>query len=408
MNALTCKLYSRKLILQGAQIYPLFPLGGIVYTPYSDHVLNIFEPRYRELYNDILMNGSKRFIVAMSHPTEEGTFAETGVIFQLLDLKEVSGLTGDQIKYICNHRVVGRVKLHRILNPEAWKNRETYLRVEATAIQETEDTRLQELAQLDKDSKVSDTTSDIYRNLKKLSKTAEEKILVESFERLVKLQHDLEEDVRFTRSSISSLAVSPGDGDDSLWQSVRLWQNFIEQRLVMAQNEMQTDFQTKLLEFLKKEKGFTDKDIPKYVLCQDLKDTNWNEHSHLLFLFVLFCSAIGFNDLSPSLQKEVQELQKRMQVELQPLVLESIITIQKILEAKDHKDRVHLLRYFVEAERKRLEAKNTLKGMFKRVLSSSEPSGSTEGRTERIIEPKKDINEVIKTSIFADEDGAFQ
>ena len=247
-------------------MYPLFPLGGIVYTPSSDHVLNIFEPRYRELYNDILMNGSKRFIVSMSHPTEEGTFAETGVIFQLLDLKEVSGLTNDQIKYVCNHRVVGRVKLHRILNPEAWKTRETYLRVEATAIQETQDARLQEMAQLEKDSKVSDTTSDIYRSLKKLVKTSEEKELVHSFEHLVKLQHDLEEDVRFTRSSIASLAVSPGDGDDSLWQSVRLWQSFIEQRLVMAQNEMQTDFQTKLLEFLKKEKGFTDKDIPKYVL----------------------------------------------------------------------------------------------------------------------------------------------
>jgi len=208
------------------------------------------------------MNGSKRFIVSMSHPTEEGTFAETGVVFQLLDLKEVSGMTGDQIKYICNHRVVGRVQLHRILNPEAWKSRETYLRVEATPIQETQDARVEGLTQLDKDS---DTTSDIYRNLRKVSKTTEEQELIQSFEYLVKLQHDLEEDVRFTRSSIASLAVSPGDGDKSLWQSVRLWQNFIEQRLVMAQNEMQTDFQTKLLEFLKKEKGFTDKDIPKYV-----------------------------------------------------------------------------------------------------------------------------------------------
>jgi hypothetical protein len=123
-------------------------------------------------------------------------------------------------------------------------------------------------------------------------------------------------------------------------------------------------------------------------------------------------SAIGFNDLSPSLQKEVQELQKRMQAELQPLVLESILTIQKILEATDHKDRIHLLRYFVDAERKRLEAKNSLKGMFKRVLSSSEPSsisGSMEGRTERFNEPpQKEINEVVKTSLFIDEDGAFQ
>jgi hypothetical protein len=236
------------------------------------------------------MNGSKRFIVSMSHPTEEGIFAETGVIFQLLDLKEVSGMTGDQIKYICNHRVVGRVKLHRILNPEAWKTRETYLRVEATAIQEPQDARLQEIDQLEKDTTMSDTTSDIYRNLKKLTKTQEEKDLVQSFEHLVKLQHDLEEDVRFTRSSISFLAVSPGDGDDSLWQSVRLWQSFIEQRLNMAQNEMQTDFQTKLLEFLKKEKGFTDKDIPKYVVVSTLHQPwtmNLQTHPNPFYINIL-------------------------------------------------------------------------------------------------------------------------
>ena len=129
----------------------------------------------------------------------------------------------------------------------------------------------------------------------------------------------------------------------------------------------------------------------------------------LFVICVDHTSAIGFNDLSPSLQKEVQELQKRMQVELQPLVLESIITIQKILEAQDHAERVHLLRYFVDAERKRLEAKNTLKGMFKRILTS-EPAEKLENRKDPYKEPKKDTtDDVVKaSSIFIDEDGAFQ
>lgn len=81
-------------VRNGAEILPLFPLGGIVYTPNSEHVLNIFEPRYRSMYNDILMNGSKRFVVAMSHPEKSGVFAEVGVIFELQDLKEVSEETG--------------------------------------------------------------------------------------------------------------------------------------------------------------------------------------------------------------------------------------------------------------------------------------------------------------------------
>ena len=87
---------------EDTQVLPFFPLGGIVYTPHSEHVLNIFEPRYRKMYTDILMNGSKRFVVSMSHPEKEGTFAQTGVVFYLEDLKEVSEQTADQIKYICN------------------------------------------------------------------------------------------------------------------------------------------------------------------------------------------------------------------------------------------------------------------------------------------------------------------
>lgn len=29
------------------QVMPLFPLGATVYTPFTEHRLNIFEPRYR-------------------------------------------------------------------------------------------------------------------------------------------------------------------------------------------------------------------------------------------------------------------------------------------------------------------------------------------------------------------------
>jgi len=118
-------------------ILPLFPLGGIVYTPNSEHILNIFEPRYRQMYNDILMNGSKRFVVSMCHPSEEGRFAQMGVLFTLEELKEVSGMTADRVKYICNHRVAGRVKIQEVMNPEVWESRDTYLKVRGTIIDDT-------------------------------------------------------------------------------------------------------------------------------------------------------------------------------------------------------------------------------------------------------------------------------
>lgn len=324
-------------VKEGSEILPFFPLGGIVYTPNSEHVLNIFEPRYRQMYNDILMNGSKRFVVAMSHPEKPGTFAETGVIFYLDDLKEVSEETGDQIKYICNHRVTKRVKLHKILNPDAWQSRETYLKVEANILDEDDDS---EESEVEMDESIQNT--DVYKSLVasiSSSKPNEpyEKALKKAFEELVHIQHDVEEDVRFTRASIPTLAVRAGNSEDGLWMTIRLWQSFIEQRLVARQNEMQMEFQEKLLDFLKKEKGLEENELP---------------------------SAIGYNDLSPALQNEVQELQKRMAVELQPLVLESTLAIQKILEADGHEARCNLLKLFMDAEKKRLEAKKQLQSMF--------------------------------------------
>ena len=325
-------------VRDGAEVLPFFPLGGIVYTPNSEHVLNIFEPRYRQMYTDILMNGSKRFVVAMSHPEKQGTFAEIGVIFYLDDLKEVSEETGDQIKYICNHRVTKRVKIHKILNPEAWESRETYLKVEGTILDDEDEDDDTPDVQMDE----SIENSDIYQQLvgsisssKPFSPTEES--LKKSFEGLVNVQHELEEDVRFTRASVSSLAVRAGSGENGLWQTIRLWQSFIEQRLVARQNEMQMEFQEKLLDFLKKEKGLDENELP---------------------------SAIGFNDLSPALQDEVQELQKRMAVELQPLVLENTLAIQKVLEMENHEARCNLLTYFIDAEKKRLDAKKQLQSMF--------------------------------------------
>jgi hypothetical protein len=283
------------------EILPFFPLGGIVYTPNSEHVLNIFEPRYRQMYTDILMNGSKRFVVSMSHPNQDATFAQTGVIFYLEDLKEVSELTDDQVKYICNHKVMNRVTLKKVLNPEVWRTRETYLKVECEIIyedgdeQESKDISVEEEEEEDDDydgddddddnnQESKESNDDVYNILldaikpkqsksssksdpgagnKKHKYSPEEMTLIASFQNLVSKQHELEEDVRFTRSSIDSLAVEPGSGENGLWQTIRLWQSFIDQRLVARQNDMQMEFQEKLLEFLKKEKGISEEDIPR-------------------------------------------------------------------------------------------------------------------------------------------------
>ena len=63
----------------GATVMPLFPLG-VTYLPFTQNTLNIFEPRYRQMYNDILFSGARRFMVC-NVDQETGRLAETGVIF---------------------------------------------------------------------------------------------------------------------------------------------------------------------------------------------------------------------------------------------------------------------------------------------------------------------------------------
>jgi hypothetical protein len=110
--------------------------------------------------------------------------------------------------------------------------------------------------------------------------------------------------------------------------------------------------------------------------------------------------------LTPELQKEVQALQKRMTVELQPLVLESSLTMQKILEADDHKARCRLLIYFMNAETRRLESKKSLKGLFSTDSSSTDIVTQDIPREEMLSEDSDDKPE-SQASAYDDPD-AFQ
>merc|ERR1719277_1382596 len=101
----------------GVMKLPLFPLQA-VYLPGSEPELNIFEPRYRQMYNDILMSGARRFVTCTYDPAT-GRFAEVGSVLYLTDLEETSAETNDMIKYIGTHKVIGRVKILRVLNPRA-------------------------------------------------------------------------------------------------------------------------------------------------------------------------------------------------------------------------------------------------------------------------------------------------
>eukprot|EP00549_Striatella_unipunctata_P012798 CAMPEP_0118702276 /NCGR_PEP_ID=MMETSP0800-20121206/17790_1 /TAXON_ID=210618 ORGANISM="Striatella unipunctata, Strain CCMP2910" /NCGR_SAMPLE_ID=MMETSP0800 /ASSEMBLY_ACC=CAM_ASM_000638 /LENGTH=208 /DNA_ID=CAMNT_0006603437 /DNA_START=178 /DNA_END=804 /DNA_ORIENTATION=+ len=166
-----------------------------------------------------------------------------------------------------------------------------------------------------------------------------------------------------------------------LWTSINYWQTFATHRISMKQNEMQREFQDKLLAYLKESKGYNDNNLP---------------------------SSISTNDLPKELRTEVDELQERTKKEIQPLVRESTLVYQKFLEAMTHHDRCKLLNYFVSAERKRLEAKKTLTAMFGSGVASSaimpsmmsgtgsSSSSTTTTTSSNLIQPPEEEEVVLK------------
>lgn len=97
-----------------------------------------------------------------------------------------------------------------------------------------------------------------------------------------------------------------------------------------------------------------------------------------------------------------------MAIELEPLMLESSLTMQKILEAPDHKARCKLLIFFMDAETKRLESKKSLKGLFS--MDSSSMTASDIPAEEMISGDSTTLPSEPKSgpSTFFDDEDAFQ
>jgi len=287
----------------------------VTYLPYTNHVLNIFEPRYRKMYNDILFNGARRFAVC-NVDQDTGRFAEVGVIFYLDELKEVSEQTDDRVKYVGTHSVKGRVKIKKVLNPSEAATRESYLRAE-----------VEEFNDLDGDG----------------AGPAAEKAVEDAFLELVRVQADLGEEPRFTEAVKSSLVLGPGrsEEDKGLWQTIALWQQFLEQRTAVLGQKMQRDIQKGVVTYLKDN-----------ALQEDLVNAR---------------GEVRMEDLPAPLLQEIRSIQERYRAELEAMESDPYgDNFQTMLQTHSHAERLEIFGGILDKERKRLGARAMLKSMFEK------------------------------------------
>eukprot|EP00747_Dinoflagellata_sp_TGD_P082601 gnl/TRDRNA2_/TRDRNA2_161753_c1_seq1.p1 gnl/TRDRNA2_/TRDRNA2_161753_c1~~gnl/TRDRNA2_/TRDRNA2_161753_c1_seq1.p1 ORF type:complete len:757 (+),score=121.81 gnl/TRDRNA2_/TRDRNA2_161753_c1_seq1:67-2271(+) len=301
---------------EGATTMPLFTLEprlGQTHLLYSEPMLVIFEPRYRAMYNDILFSGARRFMVCNIDPST-GRLADVGSILYLSDLKEVSERTNDKIKYITQHSVIGRARLLKVLNPRAYKTRETYLRAEVADF---------------KDRDADEDTAEAEADAR------------EMFKDIINMQAELGEGIRFTEDAVSSYSFGRGTGmdDRGLWGAMFLWQQFTKQRASKLHKQMQGDIQNEFKKFLTS----NETDVDRVALAMT--------------------GEISANDLPESVQKECRTIMRRYNEEIEGMEYDPGV-VQAMMQSDSHKERLAIFMHLANKERNRLAACVSLRALF--------------------------------------------
>ena len=323
-------------------VLPIFPLGSNVHLPYTEHVLNIFESRYRTMYNDILFNGSRRFVVPMCDPHASGHFSKYACVFYLDDLKEVSEQTNDQVKYVCSHTCVSVVRIERLVNDTVWGDRSSYLRgvcVEVGDYQREEDTKENEI-----EGRSGSSTNNKNDNNLSSECVTKERMLVDKFSNIVKLQQDLDEPVRFRDELVKEISADNMKG--GFWRFIELWQSLLTNRVNYKETELQRDIQALLREYIKSQ------------------GPEFSENQQRVNL--------GLNSLPENIQNQFKQLQINYQEEAREMVNEAIYPFQQLLELELHVERLNFFSEMLSNEENRLQTKLSLKNLFS---SSSSPEG---------------------------------
>jgi Lon protease-like protein len=292
----------------GATVMPLFPLG-VTYLPFGTEVLNIFEPRYRAMYNDIILTGARRFLVC-SVDKETGRFAEVGSIFYLDNLKEVSEQTKDRVKYVGTHNVIGRAKIKKVLNPAMASTRESYLRAE-----------VEELVDKPQETGAAETE------------------LGEAFDELIKTQDSAKVEPRFTEDVKNGLDFSVGTSAEAkgLWGPIALWQQLLLVRVQVTGRKMQAEIKAAVGKYFQEHPD----EVEKYN------------------------GEVNLNDLPPELYSGIKVIQKRYGEELEASDSDPYgLPFQELLQAESHKARLGIFRRIIEEEIKRLQARDSLQTLM--------------------------------------------
>jgi len=288
------------------RITPVFLLnekfGAPPYIPATMHTLNVIEPRYVAMYNEILMKGSRSFAVFARDPKDKDQFAAVGVTLYLTDLKEVSRQAHSAAKYKCMHNVSGRVRLHGILNPEDATSRTAYLKA-----------KVSDLVDVDND----------------VDTTALEAAAVLSLRKVAEVQEANNEQILFNKTLLKQMHAGRGVCDGSLWAMVASWIQLLNLRAVHTVSKLEIEVHGAIVE-----------DPGRLLNAWSDGDMSVDVHP----------------GASEAVKQQVQLMWRRLNDEIAPLFSERFQGIQLMLQSDRHAERLKIFTELMENETRRLRA----------------------------------------------------
>eukprot|EP00536_Pseudo-nitzschia_multiseries_P016652 jgi/Psemu1/299311/fgenesh1_pm.1188_\ len=199
--------------------------------------LRIFEPRYRQMYQDLLSSNDapRRFIVPFSHPYRMGQFAAYGWIYDIVGVRDVADESNGRIQLVCNHIISKPVKILQLVNPTEYDAKSTYLRARAELLH---------------DNAATDDSGSDLRPLQEMLRAVKNELRTPSTDTLHR-----------QTCLIDRLLIA--SGENSVWPVAQVWASHLQIEILRLQGKISTRIQLQA--------------AAEHKLCPDSSGKHWKE-----------------------------------------------------------------------------------------------------------------------------------
>mmetsp|Transcript_2026 Transcript_2026/g.6145 ORF Transcript_2026/g.6145 Transcript_2026/m.6145 type:complete len:512 (-) Transcript_2026:21-1556(-) len=177
-----------------------------------------------------------------------------------------------------------------------------------------------------------------------------ERIVLDELAEVAALQKRLDEDVCFREEAIAALGAGKGSGVGSLWHLANsCWLSYLKARATNRARRLYAELHDRLVDFL----ATSGRLPPEFFAANALLVAQQQQQQKPEL-------ALSISELPPELQRDLLRLKARVADELEPIVAQHRAA-QLLLDADDHEARCLAFAALLRSEKRRLQARASLR-----------------------------------------------